>query len=75
VTEHFYLPEDKVVRLGVEALVRDLGPVEAVRFLSLRQQRILDSVIQHRRWQDSLDRERFFDQVFGAEKRKRMRTK
>ena len=63
-TEHIYLEEDEVVRRAVEALVRDLGPVEAMRFLSLHRAQVLDSVAQHRQWQDRLDKERFFDEVF-----------
>jgi hypothetical protein len=63
-TEHVYLEEDEVVRRAVEALVRDLGPVEAMRFLSLHREQHLDSVAQHRQWQDRLDKERFFDEVF-----------
>lgn len=68
-TEHTYLEEDEVVRRAVEALVRDLGPVEAMRFLSLYRSRGFDSVLQHRQWQDSLDKDRFFDEVFQAKER------
>lgn len=65
-TEHTYLKEDDVVRRAIEALVKDLGPVEAMRFLSLRQVRVFDSVVHHRQWQDSLDKDRFFEEVFRA---------
>jgi hypothetical protein len=63
-TEHTYLRQDEVVRRAVEALVRELGPVEAMRFLSMGQTRIYDSVGRHRQWQENLDIDRFFDQVF-----------
>ena len=63
-TEHTYLEEDEVVRRAVEVLVRDLGPVEAMRFMSLRRTRTLDSVVLHRQWQDGLDKEQFFEEVF-----------
>jgi hypothetical protein len=66
-TEHTYLQEEDMVRRGVEALVRDLGPVEAMRFLSLPRRRALDSVAQHRHWQKNLDQDHFFDQVFAVE--------
>jgi hypothetical protein len=36
-------------------------------FLTLPRRRRLDSVARHRRWQASLDRDRFFDEVFGRE--------
>jgi len=65
-TEHVYLEGDEVVRRAVEALVRDLGPVEAMRFLSLRRARAFNSVTHHRQWQDSLDKDRFLEEVFRA---------
>ena len=64
--EHTYLQEDEMVRRAIDALLRDLGPVEATRFLTLPQRRRMDSVARHRSWQDGLDRDRFFDQVFGT---------
>jgi hypothetical protein len=63
-----YLPEDKMIRRGLEALMAALGPVETVRFLTLPRQRRLESVRRHRQWQESLDQEQFFDQVFGTAK-------
>jgi uncharacterized protein YcgL (UPF0745 family) len=64
---YVYLPEDKMIRRGLEALMAALGPVETVRFLTLPRRRRLDSVRRHRQWQASLDQEQFFDQVFGAQ--------
>ena len=61
-----YLPEDKMIRRGLEALMATLGPVETVRFLTLPRQHRLESVRRHRQWQAGLDQEQFFDQVFGA---------
>ena len=66
-TEHAYLREEEVIRRAVEALVRALGPIEAARFLTLPRRSRLDSVARHRQWQDSLDKERFFAEVFGAQ--------
>jgi hypothetical protein len=65
VTEHRYLQEDELIRRAVEALLRTLGPVETTRFLDLARSRPLDSVQQHRVWQESLDKGAFFQQVFG----------
>lgn len=67
-SKHTYLREDEMIRRAVEALLRDLGPVEATRFLTLSQRSRMDSVTRHRLWQESLDRDRFFDQVFGERK-------
>ena len=66
-TVQTYLPEETVVHRGIEALVKALGPVEAVRFLSLPRQRLLDNVQWHRQWQTGLDQKSFFDTVLGAD--------
>ena len=66
-SEHVYLQEDEVIQRAVNALVEALGPVEAARFLTMPRQRRLDSVTRHHHWQDSLDKDRFFDQVFALE--------
>jgi len=66
--DHTFLQEDKMVQRAIDVLMNALGPIETVRFLTLPRRRRLDSVTRHRQWQDSLDKDRFFDQVFGAEK-------
>ena len=66
-SEHVYLQEDEVIQRAVSALVEALGPVEGARFLTLPRRRRLDSVVRHHQWQDSLDKDRFFDQVFASQ--------
>jgi hypothetical protein len=68
-SEHTYLKEDEMIRRAIEALLKDLGPVETTRFLTLPQRRKMDSVTRHRLWQESLERDRFFDQIFGETSR------
>jgi hypothetical protein len=63
---HVYLQEDEMIRQAVDALLKALGPVETTRFLTLSRRRRLDSVMRHRQWQDGLDKNRFFNQVFGT---------
>jgi len=65
--EHIYLQEDEMVRRAIDVLMETLGPIETFRFLNLPRQRRVDSVTRHRQWQDCLDKDRFFDEVFGAE--------
>ena len=65
--EHTYLQEEEMVRRAIEALLRDLGPIETARFLTLPHRQRIDSVSRHRQWQESLDRDHFFDQVFGTD--------
>jgi hypothetical protein len=54
-----------VIRRALEALMKALGPVETGRFLNLLHRRSLDSVEWHRLWQDDLDSQQFFGEVFG----------
>lgn len=63
---HTYLPEDEMVRRALDALMAALGPVETTRFLTLARQKRVDSVKRHRQWQDTVDKDQFFDQVFGS---------
>jgi hypothetical protein len=59
-----YLTEEELIERGLEALMTALGPVETMRFLTLPRPRRLESVERHRRWQERLDQDQFFDQVF-----------
>jgi hypothetical protein len=60
-----YLNDEELVARAVGALLKALGPVETAHFLKLRREGRLESVRQHRRWQATLDQDKFFDQVFG----------
>ena len=66
-TTHTYLPEDEMIQRAMKALIAALGPVEATRFLTLPHRHRLEAVRRHQQWQDSLDPQQFFDQVFGAQ--------
>jgi hypothetical protein len=45
-----YLSEEELIERGLEALMAALGPVEAMRFLTLPRPRHLESVERHQRW-------------------------
>ena len=60
-----YLDEEVVVKKGVQALIGALGSVEAVRFMTLPRERRIESVKRHREWQDTLNKDEFFDDVFA----------
>jgi len=45
-----YLPEETMVRRGLEALMTALGPIETARFLNLPRSRFPDYVEWHRQW-------------------------
>ena len=59
-----YMDEESVIKKGVPVLIKELGPVEAIRFMSLPLKRRLESVKRHREWQKRLDKDSFFDAVF-----------
>jgi len=60
-----YMDEELVIKKGMEVLIKELGPVEAIRFINLPKRKRLESVRRHREWQKLLDKDRFFTDVFG----------
>lgn len=60
-----YMTEDAVIKKGMEALIKELGPVEAIRFINIPRARRMESVKRHREWQKLLDKSTFFDKVFS----------
>ncbi len=61
-----FTDEEQLITKAVEVLVKELGPVEASRFLTLPRKKRVESVKRHRQWQAQLQQEEFFDRVFGA---------
>ncbi len=59
------MDEEQLVAKAVDVLFGQLGPVEASRFLSLPRGKRTESVRRHRSWQAGLDKDRFFNEVFG----------
>ena len=60
-----YLDEEKVIKRGIEALMKELGPVETTRFINLPKKKRLESVRRHRKWQKTLVEDGFYDKVFS----------
>jgi hypothetical protein len=58
--------EEKLIAKAVNVLVKELGPVDASRFLSLPKKKRMESVKRHRQWQAQLRQPEFFDRVFGG---------
>jgi hypothetical protein len=59
------MDEEVVIKRGMDALIKELGPVEALRFINMPKRKRIESVRRHREWQRLLDKDRFFDEVFG----------
>ena len=64
-----FTDEEKLITKAVEVLIKELGPVEASRFLTLPKKKRTESVKRHRQWQAQLPQEEFFDRVFGIRSR------
>ncbi len=64
-----FTDEEQLITKAVDVLVKELGPVEASRFLGLPKKKRMESVKRHRQWQARLQQAEFFDRIFGARSR------
>lgn len=60
-----YMDEEVVIKKAIDALIKELGPVEALRFINMPRRKRMESVKRHREWQKLLHKDRFFDEVFA----------
>lgn len=58
------MDEEIIIKKAMKALFRELGPVEAIRFISMPKKKRLESIRRHREWQRLLNKSKFFDEVF-----------
>ncbi len=63
------MSEEQLIRQATDALINNLGIMEATRFLAIKNQNRIESVERHRLWQSGLDKEEFFDEVFTKKKK------
>ncbi|MCP4986783.1 MAG: hypothetical protein GY928_12250 [Colwellia sp.] len=61
-----YLEDATLLKQGIDILMEKLGPIETSRFLSFPSQKRIESVRSHERWQSQLNKDKFFDEVFGS---------
>ena len=59
------LSDEDLVKKAAEILVDKLEEVEAIRFFSMESKKREESVLRHRKWQQSLDKKAFLDEAFG----------
>lgn len=57
--------ETQLIQQAIVILIEKLGTTDTNRFLSLKSSERLDSVLRHQTWQNTLNKEDFFDEVFG----------
>jgi hypothetical protein len=67
-TTETVMPEEQLIRQATDALINNLGLMEATRFLTINRQSRQESVDRHRMWQSGLDKSAFFDEVFATKK-------
>jgi hypothetical protein len=60
-----YMDEDVIIKKAIRALVEELGPIDAIRFITIPKTKRMESVKRHREWQMMLDKEKFLDEVFA----------
>ena len=61
------MAEELMVKKAIRALIGELWPIEANRFLNMPRKKRIEAVRRHREWQKRLDKEKFFVRVFGEE--------
>lgn len=61
-----YMDEDVLLKKAIKLLVKELGPVEAIRFINIPREKRMESVKRHREWQKYLDKEKFYGEIFGT---------
>ncbi len=59
------VPHNVLLKKGIEILFRELGKVDAIRFLTIPREKWIESVKRHRNWQQGLDKDAFFDEIFA----------
>jgi len=61
-----YMDEEDVIRKAIEVLLKELGPMETIRFINMPKKKRIESVKRHREWQKQLDKEKFLNEVFST---------
>jgi len=60
------MDEEILIKKATGVLIKELGPVEAIRFINMPKKKRLESVKRHREWQKLLNKDQFFNEVFGG---------
>lgn len=61
-----YMDDEDVIRKAIEVLLKELGPIETIRFINMPKKKRIESVKRHREWQKQLDKEKFLNDVFST---------
>jgi len=58
------MPDKELIKTVTEILFKELGYTDAIRFLSLPKEQKMESVERHRNWQNTLDKDKFYNDIF-----------
>jgi hypothetical protein len=61
-----YMDEETVIKKAMQVLIKELGPVEAIRFVTIPKSKRIENIKRHREWQKMLSKDIFFDEVFAG---------
>jgi hypothetical protein len=61
-----FMDEEKMVGEAIKILMKKIGPVETGRFIALPRKKRIESLKRHLLWQSDLDKDQFFDEIFGS---------
>lgn len=56
--------ENQLIQQAIMILLENTAQTDTNRFLSLKSSQRLDSVLRHQAWQETLNKDAFFDEVF-----------
>jgi len=59
-----YLKDEDILKKGIDILMKELGPVETIRFINIPRSKRIETVKRHRDWQKNLIKENFFKEIF-----------
>ena len=62
-----YMNEEVIIKKAMGILIKELGHVEAIRFITMPKIKRMESMKRHREWQKMLNKDSFFDDVFAVE--------
>jgi hypothetical protein len=60
-----FINEEELFTKAIRVLTEKLGPLETSRFLSIANQKRIESVKRHQLWQSKLSKEKLFKEIFG----------
>jgi transposase-like protein len=60
-----YMDENTLIKKSIKLLMDKMGPVETIRFLNIPREKRIETIKRHREWQKNLDKDEFFNEIFG----------